>query len=326
MGYSFFQCVVFASVWVCCFFSFSCSDTDNTTEFSAKRESISLSKEAMQGRHVFEDGSIYEGELVMGKPNGFGTRKLVNGDIFEGQHKDGFSHGHGTMRYKSDPKLDRYVGNWRSGKRHGYGTLILDDSSRLIGDWKNDAFNYGEYQGSTGVIMSGKWDSQYLKAGTMRFEDGSEYSGDFIDDGMFGNGSLLSVNGDRYTGMFLDNEYSGKGVLHKLSGSVYTGAFKKGKFDGYGILKEVDGSIYSGGFLNGYPHGDGVQSDNSGVVYIGSWVKGEKEGMGTLDFGDGTSYTGEFKLGLASEGVYDWGDGVRTNSYQDENGNWLDRE
>ena len=323
---SLFQYKCRGLVWACFLFSFSCSNTDDTLEISSKRESISLSKEAMQGRHVFEDGSIYEGELVMGKPNGYGTRKLVNGNIFEGQHKEGFGHGHGTMRYKSDVKLDRYVGNWSSGKRHGFGTLILADSSRLIGDWKNDVLNYGEYQGSTGVIMSGKWDSEYLKAGTMRLEDGSEYSGDFIKDGMFGLGSLLSVNGDRYTGMFQDNEYSGRGILHKIGGTVYTGSFKNGKFGGYGILKEADGSIYSGGFSDGYPHGDGVQSDNSGVVYIGSWVKGVKEGLGTLDFGDGTSYTGEFKSGLASEGVYDWGDGVRTDSYQDENGNWLDRE
>ncbi|MBT3666077.1 MAG: hypothetical protein HN548_01250 [Opitutae bacterium] len=312
--------------WVYLLFSLSCSDQGDITEVSSTRESISLSKEAKQGRHVFKDGSIYEGELVMGKPNGYGTRELVNGNIFEGQHKDGYSHGHGTMRYKSDEKLDRYVGNWRSGKRHGFGTLILHDSSRLIGDWKNDVFNYGEYQGSNGVIMSGQWDSEYLKEGTMRLEDGSEFSGEFIEDGLFGHGSLLSVNGDRYTGRFQNNEYFGSGILQKVGGTVFVGSFKNGKFEGYGILKEVDGSIYSGAFSDGSPHGDGIQSDNSGVVYSGSWANGDKDGLGTLDFGDGTSYTGRFKLGLAFEGVYDWGDGIQTDSYQDENGNWLDRE
>lgn len=321
-----FKYIFTTSIWAWFLFSFSCSETGDTLEVSSKRESISLSKEAMQGRHVFEDGSIYEGELVMGKPNGYGTRTLVSGNIFEGQHKDGFAHGHGTMRYKSDSKLDRYVGNWRSGKRHGFGKLILHDASRLIGDWKNDEFNYGEYKGSSGVIMSGKWDSEYLKAGTMRLENGSEYSGDFIEDGMFGVGSLLSVNGDRYTGMFQDNEYFGSGILHKVDGTVYTGSFQDGKFGGYGILTEADGTIYSGEFSNGYPHGTGVQSDNSGVIYSGSWLQGEKDGWGTIDFGDGTSYTGEFKLGLAFDGVYNWGDGIQTDSFQDEDGNWLDRE
>ena len=51
-----------------------------------------------------------------------------------------------------------------------------------------------------------------------------------------------------------------------------------------------------------------------------------KQGAGTLDFGDGTSYTGKFLQGLAIEGFYDWGEGVLTNSFQDENGNWIDRE
>ncbi len=326
MIFLFIHSTVVCSFLLCLLFSFGCSQQDQEQEVSSTRESVSLSKEASQGRHVFEDGSIYEGELVMGKPNGYGNRKLVNGNVFEGQHKDGYGHGQGTMRYKADEKLDRYVGNWRSGKRHGFGTLILNDSSRLIGDWKNDVLNYGEYQGSNGVIMSGKWSSEYLQEGTMRLDDGSEFSGSFIEDGMFGLGSLLSVNGDLYTGMFSNNEYSGRGILRKFDGVVYTGSFKNGKFEGYGVLKEVDGSIYSGEFSLGFPHGAGVQSDNSGVTYSGSWVEGEKDGYGTLDFGDGTNYTGQFKKGLASEGVYDWGDGIQTESYQDENGIWLDRK
>jgi hypothetical protein len=69
-----------------------------------------------------------------------------------------------------------------------------------------------------------------------------------------------------------------------------------------------------------------MQSDVSGVVYTGSWKEGEKHGMGTLDFGDGTNYTGEFLSGLANSGLYDWGDGIVTDSYQDENGEWQDRE
>ena len=97
-------------------------------------------------------------------------------------------------------------------------------------------------------------------------------------------------------------------------------------FSGYGVLSESDQSVYSGQFLNGLPNGQGMQKDRSGVIYKGKWSEGYRNGMGILDFGDGTSYTGEFKNGLAHEGVYDWGDGVQTDSYQDENGNWLDRE
>jgi hypothetical protein len=29
---------------------------------------------------------------------------------------------------------------------------------------------------------------------------------------------------------------------------------------------------------------------------------------------------------MANSGLYDWGDGIVTDSYQDENGEWQDRE
>ena len=115
----FFLLIVF--FFVCCSEE---TDYENILD-SQVRESAILNRGVMQGRHVFKDGTIYEGELAHGKPNGFGTRELVNGDLYEGQHKNGFGHGHGTMRYKSDSKLISYIGNWKSGKRDGYGTLIL---------------------------------------------------------------------------------------------------------------------------------------------------------------------------------------------------------
>ena len=88
----------------------------------------------------------------------------------------------------------------------------------------------------------------------------------------------------------------------------------------------LDGSVYSGEFLDDLPHGKGRQSDLSGVVYVGAWENGYKSGSGVLDFGDGTSYIGEFENGRASDGLYDWGDGTTSRSYQDENGEWQDFE
>ena len=85
------------------------------------------------------------------------------------------------------------------------------------------------------------------------------------------------------------------------------------------------GTRYSGGFIKGEPNGFGVQTNPEGVVYTGLWENGIKSGTGSLDFGDGTSFVGEFQNGLASEGIYDWGDGRKTDSYQNEEGEWLDR-
>ena len=46
---------------------FGCTQQEDEIEVSSSRESITLNKEAMRGRHVFEDGTIYEGELSAGK-------------------------------------------------------------------------------------------------------------------------------------------------------------------------------------------------------------------------------------------------------------------
>ena len=134
----------------------------------SSKESVTLKREANEGRHIFKDGSIYEGQLVMGQPNGFGSHEFLDGNIYEGQHKNGLAHGHGTMRYKSVGNLDQYVGHWKSGKRDGFGTLILEDGTRLVGNWKDDNFHVGEYIANSGVIMSGLWDNEYLSEGYMK--------------------------------------------------------------------------------------------------------------------------------------------------------------
>ena len=126
------------------------SEIENTETTSPVRESVVLKKKAKEGKYVFKDGSVYEGQLAVGKPNGFGRHELVNGDIFEGQYKSGLAHGHGTISYKSDARLVRYIGSWRSGKRDGFGSLMLEDGSELVGDWKNDSMHVGDLKAPKG--------------------------------------------------------------------------------------------------------------------------------------------------------------------------------
>ena len=288
-------------------------------------ESSGLAKKAKKGRQGLDDGSIYEGELSKGKPNGYGIRKYANGDVYEGQHKNGYLHGYGSYLYKSSEEFDRYSGLWESGKREGFGTLVLTDSSRMEGHWNKDELLYGEYQGSNGVIFSGKWRQSSLSEGRKKSELNEEFTGSFNPDGTYDHGTFSAANGDRYTGKFQSDAYHGNGVLERVDGSVYVGNFARGDFSGIGVLAESKGTTYSGKFENGLPHGYGVQQDRTGVTYSGMWYEGEKNGAGTLDFGDGTSFSGEFKAGLAHQGSYDWGNGKITDSYQDENGQWLDR-
>lgn len=309
---------------------FSCSPDKEDSMMNLPQESKDPSGDSEEGRHFFEDGSLYEGDLIRGKPDGYGTRVHVNSDVYEGQFRKGMEHGYGTIRYKSDETLDRYVGTWNSGKMDGFGALVLTDASRMEGNWRRGRLDYGDYQGSDGEIKRGKWrgnslSESYLSEGFSRSSLGDEFYGFFETNGAFLKGHLLRANGDLYVGSFRLGKFEGDGILERTDGTLYVGEFEKGEFSGTGILTDSDGSTYSGEFLDGLPDGYGVQQDANGVQYTGSWQAGLRSGPGLIDFGDGSSYRGEFRLGLAYEGIYDWGDGRMTNSYQNENGEWSDR-
>ena len=51
--------------------------------------------------------------------NCYGTYTYPNGDKYVGEYKDGKRHGQGTYTY---PNGNKYVGEYKDGKRHGQGT------------------------------------------------------------------------------------------------------------------------------------------------------------------------------------------------------------
>ena len=71
-----------------------------------------LSREAQEGRYVFDDGSIYEGELVMGLPDGFGTIELASGDLYEGQSLKANPQSVMGLSVIKGSWFGKYSGNW----------------------------------------------------------------------------------------------------------------------------------------------------------------------------------------------------------------------
>ena len=144
---------------------FSGCYSDVETEPEPKPKSArKTSSEENEGRYIFEDGSVYEGELAVGLPDGFGTLEYVSGNIFLGQFKEGLANGYGTMRYKEDDQLEKYSGNWENAKRNGYGTLYYTDGSKQVGHWENDQLLFGRYVSADGSVYNGRWkDGTFLK-------------------------------------------------------------------------------------------------------------------------------------------------------------------
>jgi len=101
-----------------------------------------LQKESQQpavlnGYHKkkFDDGSVYEGNFVNGKPEGKGTMKYVGGASYSGEWHYGLREGEGTWNY---PDGGSYIGSWVRGRRHGRGTLKKKDGTVIVGEWKDD--------------------------------------------------------------------------------------------------------------------------------------------------------------------------------------------
>lgn len=313
-----------------CFLFVSCeweSSENEIEKVEVLTEGQILSRKVQSGKQNLTDGSRYEGELIKGKPHGFGKREFLNGDSYEGQFERGKAHGHGTFHYKNDDVLDRFVGMWLNDRWDGFGVLFLQGGSKVSGKWVKDKLEYGNFEGSDGSIRSGKWygNWEFLEEGYAKNIFGAEFNGLFNADGSYSAGVVANPNGDLYSGEFQDNEYHGRGILKKADGTLYVGQFANNLFSGKGVLLKTNGSKFSGEFLENLPDGLGVEKQVDGVIYSGEWSDGRRHGMGTVDFGNGTSYVGEFRNGLAYEGQYNWGDGRVTDSYQDETGTWLDR-
>ena len=114
-----------------------------------------------------------------------------------------------TFKY---PDGSEYNGEWnQDGQRHGYGTLILNDGTKYIGEFENG-------------LCHG--------LGNMIFPDGSKYEGEFCE-GRFEN----------------------CGVFTRCDRMKYEGEFKSGKVFGRGILTFTDGS-------HGLPRNEGIFEGN----------------------------------------------------------------
>ena len=99
-----------------CMLIIGCSDEDSVVKFSddsSLSESEVLSREAKSGNQTLSDGSVYEGEMLTGKPHGYGERKFQNGDIYDGDWKNDLKNGEGTFTFREDSHT--YIGEFSNG-------------------------------------------------------------------------------------------------------------------------------------------------------------------------------------------------------------------
>ena len=132
--------------------------------------------------------------------------------------------------------------------------------------------------------------------GVYRFPDGSEYSGEFRDAKLHGQGTYVYAGrGEKYVGEWRNGVINGRGVYYYRSGNHYEGEWRNGRKHGQGAFHYPDrGDRYVGAFANDQPNGQGVYYYSNGDRYEGEWRNGRKHGQGVL-YESGRTIVGEWR-------------------------------
>ena len=88
---------------------------------------------------------------------------------YKGEYKDGKRHGYGKYIWKDEKfRGTKYIGNWQQNQMHGKGTMFFGNGDRYVGEFMYDKFDgEGTYYYSNGTKIEGMWfDGKFQKSNT----------------------------------------------------------------------------------------------------------------------------------------------------------------
>ncbi|CAJ1968863.1 unnamed protein product [Sphenostylis stenocarpa] len=165
-----------------------------------------------QGKYVWSDGCVYDGEWRRGMRNGYGKIQWPSGIMYEGEFSGGYIHGTGTY---IGPDNLTYKGRWRLNLKHGLGYQVYPNGDIFEGSWIQ-----GTPEGP----------------GKYTWANGNVYLGNMKGGRMSGKGTLTWVSGDSFEGSWLNGMMHGLGVYTWSDGGCYVGTWTRGLKDGKGTF------------------------------------------------------------------------------------------
>ncbi|XP_034280000.1 MORN repeat-containing protein 1 isoform X3 [Pantherophis guttatus] len=197
-----------------------------------------------------------------------------------GEMKDQRRNGYGRYIYPNS--FFKYEGQWKQGKKHGHGKLLLKDGSYYEGEFVDgEIVGHGlRYWASTGNTYSGQFLFGELHGhGVFHYGNGGRYEGEFSYGMREGHGSLTEKDGETYQGSFHDNKKHGGGKMTFPNGDKFVGDWILDQRQGHGVLQCSDGTVYEGQWRNDMFNGQGCMIHCSGVIYDGLWHNGSPLGQ-----------------------------------------------
>jgi len=131
-----------------------------------------------------------------------------DGSMYEGQVVDGIRHGEGT--YKSGS--DQYTGQWEADQQHGKGRQTWNDGRSYEGQFLRGRFSgVGKmsWQSAKGIMT---YEGEYvddLKHGNGKFcwPDGRVYEGDWLRGKRHGRGAFITAKGEYKIGHWAEDRF-----------------------------------------------------------------------------------------------------------------------
>jgi len=124
---------------------------------------------------------------------------------------------------------------------------------------------YGDKGLYTGVLVKKRPHGR----GTMKYDDGRHYEGNWNHGRWHGVGRAIFANNDIFEGTYDMDQRHGHGMYQWNDGRVYTGQFFQDQRQGRGTYTWPDGAVYQGEFQAGHRHGQGMYRFADGSVYTG---------------------------------------------------------
>jgi len=118
-----------------------------------------------------------------------------------------------------------------------------------------------------------------------------------------GRGTVTWENGGKYDGEWVDGKANGHGTMNYGNGDKYEGGWKDGCRFGQGIHHFKDGGVYEGQWRNAAPDGQGKMTLKNGSHYEGMWKDGKWHGLGIVRPVNGGEWEGTFYMGKCTVGT-----------------------